>query len=76
MTSRTISCRIPQQLFEAVQRICKEKKLTLTDAITIALNKLCQDKISLAPVTEKVAYCPICGFTLYAIFPEKKRHIL
>jgi len=76
MSPRTISCRIPQELSEALEEICKEKGLTITEAITIGLQNVCEGKIPLTPMRGRVVHCLICGFTLYPSFPEEGKYIL
>lgn len=65
---RTISCRIPDELFQAVEEVCKEKGLNITQAVTIGLQKVCEGKIPLTGMRGKVVGCPVCGFALYPMF--------
>lgn len=72
--TRTISCRLSDELFRAVEDVCKEKGLNITEAVTIGLKKVCEGKIPVTPLRGKAVYCPVCGFALYPVF--EKNYIL
>lgn len=73
---RTISCRIPDELFDALEQTCKEKGINISQAVIIGLQKVTEGKVPLTPMRGKAVHCSICGFALYAIFPEKGNFIL
>lgn len=75
--SRTISCRIPQDLYESLQDLATEKRITMTEAIVAGLRKVCEGKIALMPPNweKRVPFCPQCNFILYPEYSGKVAHL-
>lgn len=75
---RTISCRVSEDLYQALQELATEKGITMTEAIVAGLKKVCEGKIPLNPtdLEAKIPFCPDCGFILLSEHSGGRLHLV
>ena len=64
---KLINARIPDELLQAVEKLCTEKGVTISEAIRSALQELVRGKVKMVPtsLSKRADVCPICGHELH-----------
>lgn len=70
---RTVSARVPDELFKAVQEFVEEKATNVNKLVAQALQGVIQGKIKMKPLGGR-DICPRCAHTVHLLLDDSKAY--